>query len=407
MNKYFSTDSDAVAPQWSGPVRIAPSRRTFLRGALGTVAAMGFGAPLMAACGPKPSSSPAPQSTIAAGLQPEAGPLRIFNYADYIAPDLITKFQDENKVKIEVTTFANEQEGLNKLANKAVNVDVYQAASESATTRLIRGGLIQPLNRTYLPNFGNLIKAYQDPSYDPGAKYSLPFAAWSMGIGYRTDRIAPEEIDAKGWDILRDERFRGQTAVVDSYRNTLGFEMLRRGEDVNSSDDAVINQALQDLLELADRVNVKVNVTQYQDIPEGGTTVSLAWCGDMLGSPAYLPQGTPVEVLGWWSPADDRTIIGTDSMAITAMATNPVLGHMWMNFLLQPENARIQFLNNGYQIPITGLDPGRLAADAGIPPMLAKAIYTESNANNGFRQKELDVDVDRKWEAAWSTFKSR
>jgi hypothetical protein len=78
-----------------------------------------------------------------------------------------------------------------------------------------------------------------------------------------------------------------------------------------------------------------------------------------------------------------------------------------MNFLLKPENARIQFLNNGYQIPITGIDPAKLAADAGIPSLLTAAIYTESKANNGVRQKELDVDVDRKWEDAWSTFKSR
>jgi spermidine/putrescine transport system substrate-binding protein len=368
---------------------------------------IGLGAPLLAACGPKGSDSPATRSAIATGLAPEAGPLRIYSYADYIAPDLITKFQDENKVKIEVTTFANEQEGLNKLANKAVNVDVYQAASEAATTRLIRGGLIQPLNQAYLPDFGNLIKAYQDPSYDPGAKYSLPFAAWSLGIGYRTDRITPEEIETKGWDILGDERFRGQAAVLDDYRNTLGYQMLRRGKDVNSGDDAVINKALQDLLELADRVKVKVNVTEYQDIPEGGTTVSLAWSGDMLGAPAYLPQGTPAEVLGWWSPADDRTIIGTDTMAITSTASNPVLGHMWLDFLIKPENARIQFLNNGYQIPVNGLDPAKLAEDAGIPPLLTKAIYTESKANNGVRQKELDVDVDRKWEDAWSTFKSR
>jgi spermidine/putrescine transport system substrate-binding protein len=408
MDTQSSPDPHSAAPPWNDlGRRVIPSRRNFLRGALGAAAAVGIGAPLLAGCAPKASNSPAAQSTIASGLKPEAGPLRLFSYADYIAPDLITKFQDENKVKIEVTTFANEQEGLNKLANKAVNIDVYQAASEAAITRLIRGGLIQPLNRAYLPDFGNLIKAYQDPSYDPGAKYSLPFAAWSLGIGYRTDRIKPEEINAKGWEILGDERFRGQSAVLDDYRNTLGFQMLRRGQDVNSGDDAVINQALQDLLELADRVKVKVNVTEYQDIPEGGTTVSLAWSGDMLGSPAYLPQGTPPEVLGWWSPADDRTIIGTDTMAITSTATNPVLGLTWMNFLLKPENARIQFLNNGYQIPITGIDPAKLAADAGIPSLLTAAIYTESKANNGVRQKELDVDVDRKWEDAWSTFKSR
>jgi spermidine/putrescine transport system substrate-binding protein len=403
----FARPGDAPPP-WSGFAnRLAPSRRNFLRGALGTAAVVGLGAPLLAACGPKATSSGAAQSAIADGLKSETGPLRIYNYADFIAPDLLTKFQDENKVKIEVTTFGNEQEGVNKLANKAVDVDVYQAASEAAITRLIQGGLVQPLNHSYLPDFGNLIKNYQDPSYDPGAKYSLPFGAWSLGIGYRTDRITPEEIEAKGWDILSDERFRGQAAIVDDYRHSLGYNMLRRGQDVDSGDDKVIDEALQNLLALADRTKVKANVTQYQDIPEGNTTVSIAWSGDMLGSIQYLPQGTPAEVLGWWYPADKRSIIGTDLMAVTSTAKSPVLAQTWMNFLLKPENARIQFLNNGYQIPITGLDPAKLVADAGIPPLLATAIYTEEIADKGVRQKELDIDVDRKWEDAWSTFKSR
>ena len=408
MSSHSTARPDCPRLPWTGFTNnYVSSRRNFLRGALGTTAVAALGVPLLAACGSQQASPVVSQTAIADGLRPEPGPLKIYNYADYIAPDLITKFEDENKVKIEVTTFGNDQEGVNKLANKAVNVDVYQAASESAITRLTRGGLVQPLNRSYLPDFGNLLTAYRDPSYDPGAKYSLPFSAWSLGIGYRTDRIKPEEIAAKGWEILGDERFRGQAAVVDSYRNSLGYNMLRRGQDVNSGDDKVIDDALQNLLTMADRTKVKVNVTQYQDIPEGNTTVSIAWSGDMLGSVQYLPQGTPAEVLGWWYPADNRSIIGTDVMAVTSTATNPVLAHIWMNFLLKPENARIQFLNNGYQIPITGLDPAKLAEDAGIPPLLAKAIYTDQIAENGVRQKELDIDIDRKWEDAWSTFKSR
>lgn len=382
------------------------SRRTFMRAAWGT-AAFGLGTPLLAACGPKKSAAAQQQATIADGLKPESGPLHIFNYADFIAPDLITKFQDENHVKIEVTTFANESEGINKLANKSVNVDVYQAASEAAIGRLIRGGLVQPMNRSYLTNFKNLMSAYANPSYDPGSKYSLPFAAWSLGIGYRTDRISQAEMEAAGWDILKDPRFKGKAAVLDDYRCTLGFEMLRRGADVNSADDAVIKQAQQDLLDLADQVKVKVNVTEYQDIPEGTTTVSLAWSGDMAGAVGYLPDGTRAEVLGWWYPPDNRSIIGTDLMAVTATAKNPVLAHRWLNFLLDPVNAHEQFLNIGYQIPVQGLDPVKLAKDAGLPPLLAPAIYTETTANKGVRQSELSVDVDQKWEDAWATFKSR
>lgn len=406
MGQRPSAGDDMLAPM--NRIRaISASRRNFLRGTLGSAALIGLGAPLLAACGPKPSSPGAVQSAIADGLQPEAGPLRLFNYADFIAPEVVAKFEDEHKVKIEITTFATEQEGVNKLAQKAVDVDVFQAASEPMISRLISSGLVQPVNRSYLPDFDNLIPTYQDQWYDPGSTHSVPFVAFSLGIGYRTDRITREEIEAKGWDILADDRFRGTAAVVDDYRNALGYHMLRTGEDVNSGDDAVIDASLKNLIDLADRNNIKVNNTQYQDIPEGNTTVSLAWNGDMIGAIPYLPAGTSPDVLGWWYPADNRSIIGTDLAAVTTVAKNPVLAHMWMNYLLKPEIARMQFLQQGFQVPITGLDPAKLAADAGIPPLLAGAIFTDDVANNGLRQKELAVDVDRKWEDAWSTFTSR
>jgi spermidine/putrescine transport system substrate-binding protein len=48
---------------------------------------------------------------IASGLEPEPGPLRVYNWADYINPDTILAAQDALGVEIELSTFFNEEEG--------------------------------------------------------------------------------------------------------------------------------------------------------------------------------------------------------------------------------------------------------------------------------------------------------
>lgn len=374
---------------------------------MGGAAVLGLGVPLLSACGSDTAAGPQ-QAGIADGLAPEAGPLRIFNYADFINPELIEKFQDEHQVNIEITTFSTDTEAISKLANNSVQVDVHQATSATTLPRVVQGGLLQPLNRSYLPNFSNLLPAYTNPSYDPESRYTLPFSAFSVGIGYRTDRIDPTTVATQGWDLLWDPSLRGQVAVLDSYRTALGVAMLRRGvTDLNTGDPAILQQALDDLLALSDTNNVKVNISGYQDIPEGATTASMIWNGDMLGARAYLPENESPEVLGWWYPEDSRGIIGNDLMGITATAEHPVLAHLWLNFLLDPANARAQFITNGYQIPVTGFDPAQLAADGDIPPNLATAVYTEATADNGIRLTELSLEDDKRWEDAWSTFKSR
>lgn len=406
MNHFASIGESREATSLFGARGAARSRRQFLRGALGTAAVAGFAIPLLSACG-SGASSHERVGAIADGLEPEAGPLRLFNYADYIAPDLVKKFEDENRVKVEITTFSTAQEAINKLASRAIQTDVYQAASETDVNRLVDGGLIQELNHSYLGNIGNLLPAFADPSYDPGLRYTLPFTTLSTGIGYRTDRIDPAEVAERGWDILLDNRFRGQVAVLDDYRTTLGIEMFRRGQDINSTDQAVIDAALQDLLTLADQVNVKVNITAYQDIPDGTTSVALCWSSDMVAAPLYMPESTSVDVLGWWYPEDNKSIVSSDLMTVAADAQNPVLAHRWLNFLLEPENAEMQFVLNGTQLPVQRVDFAGLALQAGMPPMVAGAVTTDAIAAAGVRLTELSVDADRKWADAWSTFKGR
>jgi spermidine/putrescine transport system substrate-binding protein len=384
------------------------SRRQFLARSAQVGVLLGAGIPLLNACGGDSGGS-SDQSTepIADGLQPEKGPLRIINYADYVNPEVIADFEAKYGVKVEISTIDTDTEAVAKLASGALKVDVHHSMASTSIGNLIKGGLIQPLNRSYLTNRGNVIKAFDDPWYDPGAVYSVPYTFFGTGIGYRTDRIDPAEVEAQGWDTLWNAtKFKGQVSILDDEREAFTMAMLRKGiTDINTLDQAIIDQALADVSELIDLVNVKVNIEGYKDIPEGTTTIAHTWSADLIaGAASYLPEGTSSEVLGFWHPPSEQYVVNNDSMGVLANAENPVLAHLYIDFLLDNAVAEKNFSWVGYLPALTKLDADYVIGAGYVPENLRSCVPTNDDIAKGLRYEALGPEGDAQYEAAWSKF---
>ena len=81
---------------------------------------------------------------IESDLEPEAGPLRVFNWADYIWPRVLRDFKNEYEVEVELTTFYNLEEAIRKLRSDDIPYDVFFPTGENIP-KLIAGKLLQPL----------------------------------------------------------------------------------------------------------------------------------------------------------------------------------------------------------------------------------------------------------------------
>lgn len=395
--RFRGTSQRGAAPAWS--------RRELLARSAGLGLLLG-GIPLLQSCGGD-SDSDASSEPIADGLEPEAGPLRIVNYADYVNPDVIADFEAQYGVKVEITTFDTDTEATAKLASGAIKADVHHSMVTSSVGNLIAAGILQPLNRSYLTNLGNVIASFDDPWYDPGARFTVPYTFYGTGIGYRTDRIDPAEIDAQGWDsIWNATDFKGEVSVLDDVRETIAMALLRLGiTDVNTADAALVEQALADLLELVDTVNVKVNIEGYKDIPEGTTTIAHTWSGDLLtGAASYLPEGTDPAVLGFWRPPAEEYIITNDSMGVLADAEHPVLAHLYLNYLLDNTVAEKNFSWVGYLPCIAALDADYVIDAGYVPETLRAALPTADDVAKGLKLAPLDAEAAALWDDAWSKF---
>ncbi len=382
------------------------SRRDFLARSAQLGAVLGAGVPLLQACADSGKKS-ASTKTIADGLEPEAGPLRIVNYDSYVNPDVIADFEAKYGVKTELTTIFSDTEVVTKIASGAIKVDVQHSMANTSIGNMIAGGLLQPLNKSYIPNFANVISNFNDPFYDPGAKYSVPYTFFGTGIGFRADRIDPAQVEAQGWDTIWNATdFSGEVSVLDDEREALVMAMMRRGLfDINTVDPDVINQALADLTELIDLVNVKVNIEAYKDIPEGTTSIAQTWSADLIASAAgYLPEGVSNEVLGFWHPPAGEYVVTNDSMGVLADAEHPVLAHLYLNYLLDNDVSEKNFTWVGYLPALTKLDADYLIGAGYVPEHLRNCVPTKDEIDNGLVFKQLDVAGEALYEEAWSKF---
>jgi spermidine/putrescine transport system substrate-binding protein len=344
---------------------------------------------------------------IADGLQPESGPLLLYNYADYIGPAVVKAFEEKYGVDVKISTFNDTDEAITKIRTGAVPYDIY-FPSYDQISRLVTASLIRPLNHSYLGNLGNVWSTFADPWYDGEARYSVPYSVYTTGIGWRDDQVTAD-VAALGnpYDALWDPQYQGKVAVIDDWHTAMAMVALRAGiTDVNTdkaSDLAVIQQGLTDL---ANATHPKVTVSMYNDLPTGQLGLSQMWSGDVVNAQYYLPKGQSVDVLRYWFPENGKGLVDNDLMVVLSGGNSPVLAHLFLDHMLDEKNSLKNFGYIGYQPPQNSLDTERLVADGYLPENLATAGVREEWFDVGYRLLELTVANDAAWHRVWQQFKA-
>jgi spermidine/putrescine transport system substrate-binding protein len=349
------------------------------------------------------------------GRTTERGPLRVYNYADYVDPSLLKRFGKKYNTSVQVATYNSADEATAKLASGAVAFDVIMGLTGSNIVNLIAQQLLQPLNHAYLPNLVNIWPELQDPFYDRGSRFTVPYVVWSDGIGWRNDKVK-EDVAAMDvpWDIFwRSQAYRGRVGVLDDKRDALSMPMQRdamrtgRRPDLNTENTATIANAERELAQLNSICNVKVTITDYQTLPEAKTVLHQSWSGDLLSAAFYyMPKGVKPDVLSYWAPSTNG-VVQNDFLCIGRAAKSPVLAHRFLNYLLDEANAYSNFVNFvGYTPPQKAIDSEALIKRGLIPKSLAAAVVRPDQFAANQELLQLSVDGERRWDDAWSRFKA-
>ena len=423
----MSKDSENENEQLNQAVKRLTQHGMSRRAALKAIVASGMGvavSPLVSrvawgATGPgglplarpdQPVTLPMNGDPIANGLKPESGTFTVFNYSDYLYKAVLEKFGEKYGVDVQLTTFANMDQAVTKLANNDVDVDVTELTPDRLT-QVTAGKLLQPLNKSYIPNLKkNVWPQLHSPFYDRESRYTVPYAVYSTGIGWRSDKVSEDIPNMDNpWSIFwNSQAYEGYTGVINSPREAIGLAMLYRGNrNLNTENPQVIDQALEDLKALVDICNPKVANTQYQTLAQGKSWLHQSWSGDpIMNAWWYLPEGQSADTIQYWTGAKGRAPVQNDCWAIPVTSKKPVLAHLWMNFMLEEANARSNFVNfTGYQPPMNSITSKQLVADGTVPKHLSTAVLDPEDFGPGSLQYcTLTSEGQRMWQDAYAQF---
>jgi spermidine/putrescine transport system substrate-binding protein len=346
---------------------------------------------------------------IASGLKPAKGSvLKLYNYADYINPEVFKAFEKQYGVKVQVSTFNDMPEALAKIRSGSVDFDIF-FPSYDVIGKLVDTELARPINHDYVPNIANVWTDFQNPFYDGKWQYTVPYTTYTTGLAWRTDRVS-EDISARAnpWDVFWDPQYTGKIAVLDDYRETISMVMLRDGlaAHLNDGDSAALAKVQADLLAMVASTKPRVTITGYTDLPEGKFSITHCWSGDSVAMSGYLPKGVDPSILRYWFPQDGKGLVNSDLMVMLKAGKNPVAAHLFLNYMLDKQVALTNFSFVGYQPPQNTITADSLVSAEVIPANLKTATVQQSYFESGYRTLELSPADDAAWQAVWQRFKA-
>jgi spermidine/putrescine transport system substrate-binding protein len=345
---------------------------------------------------------------IADGLDVEAGPLRIFGYADYIWKKDRNRFAEQFNTEVEYTSFETPEEMIAKMQAQGSSFDLLVTITIENVGKLSTGGLLQPLNHSYLPNFEkNAWSAVKDPFYDKGSQYTVPYAVFSTGFGYRNDLVKDDlsQLD-NPYDALWDTQYSGMVHLLNGARDTLSAAQLRAGIDVNTTDQGDLDTVSKMLQDGVDSMNWKFDHVDYNELNDQ-FVIHQTWSGQLTYYQYYLPKDLSIEQFSWvWPPRTPSKmpgLISNDCFAIPKGCKNPVLAHAMIDFLYDPEIALENYSYEGYQPPVNQFDADKVVSDGIVPPNLRDSLLTEDDYPLGadpteVLELELPPDVNQRYE---------
>jgi spermidine/putrescine transport system substrate-binding protein len=267
-------------------------------------------------------------------LSPKAltpdGDLQFFNWAQYMNPAIIKGFEKEYKVKVQQTYFSNMQGMLAKL-RAGVKYDVTFPEADYAD-QLVAAKYLLPLDDSKIPNLQYVAKPFQNPWYDAGAKYSVPYAIWTTGIFWNKKLLGPM---TGSWNDLWNNtaKTKGKLWLLDDMKEVIGMSLIRDGKPISSTQSGDVQTAASNVLKLKSSVRGFTSVADQ--VKSGQSVMSHLWSGTSFQ--ALLALKSPTD---WqYEVGKEGVPVGSDTMVIPKNAPHPNTAMLFVNWMLAPENS--------------------------------------------------------------------
>ena len=197
--------------------------------------------------------------------------------------------------------------------------------SNEFVTRLRISDMIEPIDHARIPNFRNLLPAFQDAPFDPGRRYSIPYTWLVLGLGYRKSKMQGIP-DSWKW-VFDSDRYKGRIGLFSESDDIVRLAAKYLGHSVRGVTPAVTQQIVEMLVR--QKPNIKVfHHDEGQDLlAAGDVDIVIEYNGDIAQVMADDPD------LDFVVPKEG-TLINSDCLCIPKGAPRPDNAHRFINYIL-------------------------------------------------------------------------
>lgn len=253
--------------------------------------------------------------------------LKIFLPGAYMEDSLVPDFEKEFGVKVIVENFdSNEMMYTKFSAGDSYDVLI---PSDYMIERLLKEDALQPIDKNIVTNMSNLADQTLNLVYDPDNTYSVPYFWGNVGIVYNHNNVPREEVEAKGFDIMKDTKYKGHIYMYDSERDGFMIAFKQLGYSCNTDNEDEINAAYNWLVEMNQTMDpVYVTDEVIDAMANGQMDIAIVYSGDA----AYILDEN--ENMSFCAP-ECGTNKWVDAMVIPKNAENPELANEFINYFLR------------------------------------------------------------------------
>lgn len=279
---------------------------------------------------------------VGCGSSGENGKVVVYNWGDYIAPEVNGLFTKETGIKVVYSEFATNEEMYASVKPDNVKYDVL-IPSDYMIEKMINQDMLQKIDFSKIPNYNKIDKQFLNLDYDRKGEYSVPYTWGTVGIVYNKTMVNEP---VTSWDVLWDEAYKGQIFMYDSERDSIMVALKKLGYSMNTQDEEELNEARELLIEQAPLVLAYVGDEGKNKMVNEEAALMVAWSGDAM---AMIQENPDLEFV---IPEEGSNYF-VDALVIPKSAENVEQAYQYINFLCRPDIAAKNAEYIGYSTPIS------------------------------------------------------
>jgi len=282
------------------------------------------------------------QTSAAPAAQAPTNTVRINNFANYIAPSVLTDFEAKTGIKVVYDTFDSIDTAQSQLLAKNSGYDIVFVSSTPYAAELLQASAIAKIDNLSLRNFGNLDASFLEElaNIDRRNSYLVPYLWGTTGIGINSEKAA-EAFGANArldsWGLLFDPAMAaklsgcGITLLNDQVEAIAAalIYLKKSPSSVLPADMILVENLFKKI-----RPYIKTFTSDYVDmLATGEVCMAMAYSGDAIQARTQAAKGVAI---GYVLPSEGATRF-LDVMVIPVDSKNIKGAHLFMDYILDPQ----------------------------------------------------------------------